>query len=81
MQGSLVSFNRNWSEYEEGFGDLHTEFWYGLQNIHYLTRTGQWEMIVDYQSYNKTWSHLHYNQFSMGSASEEYPLTVGGLLE
>ena len=23
-------------------------------------------------------SYLHYNQFSVGSASEEYPLTVGG---
>ena len=78
MQGSLISFNRNWSEYEEGFGDLHTEFWYGLQNIHYLTRNGQWEMRVDYQFNNKTWSYLHYNQFSVGSASEEYPLTVRG---
>ena len=23
--------------------------------------------------------HVHYNQFSVGSANEEYPLTVGGL--
>ena len=35
-------------------------------------------MRVDYQFNNKTWSYLHYNQFSVGSASEEYPLTVGG---
>ena len=27
---------------------------------------------------DKTWSYLHYNQFSVGSASEEYPLTIGG---
>ncbi|XP_065902271.1 fibrinogen-like protein A [Dysidea avara] len=43
-----------------------------------LTQTGQWEMRVDYQFNNKTWSHYHYNQFSVGSASEGYPLTVGG---
>ena len=33
---------------------------------------------MDYQNNDKTWSYLHYNQFSVGSASEEYPLTVGG---
>ena len=35
-------------------------------------------MRVDYQSSNNTWSYLHYTQFSLGSASEKYPLTVGG---
>ena len=35
-------------------------------------------MRVDYQFSNGTWSYYHYNQFSVGSASEEYPLTVGG---
>ena len=75
---SLVNFNRNWTEYEGGFGDLNKEFWYGLAAINCLTQRGQWEMRVDYQFSNQTWSYLHYNQFSVGSASEEYPLTVGG---
>ena len=35
-------------------------------------------MRVDYQKYDNTWSYLDYNQFRVGSASEEYPLTVGG---
>ena len=76
-KNSLVNFNKNWTDYEKGFGDLHTEFWYGLAAMHCLTQRGQWEMRVDYQFNNKTWSYLHYNQFSVGSASEEYPLTVG----
>ena len=77
-KNSLVSFNRNWNDYEKGFGDLHTEFWYGLESMHCLTQRGQWEMRVDYQKNDKTWSYYHYNQFSVGSASEEYPLTIGG---
>ena len=75
---SLVNFNKNWADYEEGFGDLNTEFWYGLENIQFLTKNGTWEMRVDYQYNDKSWSYYHYNQFSVGSASEEYPLTVGG---
>ena len=77
-KNSQLSFNKNWREYEEGFGDLNKDFWAGLELIHSLTQRGQWKMRVDYQKNDKTWSYLHYNQFSVGSASEEYPLTVGG---
>ena len=76
-KNSQLSFDKNWREYEEGFGDLNKDFWAGLELIHILTQRGQWEMRVDYQYYNKTWSYLHYNQFSVGSASEGYPLTFG----
>jgi len=75
---SLMNFNKKWTDYEEGFGDLNNEFWYGLELIHCLTQRGHWEMRVDYQKNDETWSYLHYNNFSVGSASEEYPLTFGG---
>ena len=75
---SLVNFNKNWTDYEKGFGDLNTEFWYGLEEMHCLTQRGQWEMRLDFQLSNGTWTYLHYNQFSVGSANEKYPLTVGG---
>ena len=77
-KGSLVDFNKKWVDYEKGFGNLTTEFWYGLAVMNCLTQRGQWEMRLDYQFNNKTWSYLHYNQFSVGSASEEYPLIIGG---
>ena len=77
-KNSQLNFNKNWREYEEGFGDLNKDFWTGLELMHTLTQRGQWEMRVDYQKNDKTWSYLHYNQFSVGSASEEYSLTVGG---
>ena len=77
-KNSQLSFNKNWREYEEGFGDLNKDFWAGLELMHTLTQRGQWEMRVDYQKNDKTWSYLHYNNFSVGSANEEYPLTVGG---
>ena len=55
--------------------DPKTEFWYGLDAIHCITENGQWEMRVDYQFYNKTWS---YYLFSAGKASEKYPLSIDG---
>ena len=77
-KNSELSFDKNWREYKEGFGDLNKDFWAGLELMHALTHGDQWEMRVDYQKNDKTWSYLHYNRFSVGSASEEYKLTVGG---
>ena len=75
--GSL-DFNRPWSDYEKGFGDLNGEFWYGLKSMNCLTQTGQWELRVDFEFQNNTRSYLHYNVFKVGSATDEYPLTISG---
>jgi len=70
---------KKWKEYEEGFGGLKSnKFWYGLKALHCFTQSGQWELRIDFQFENKTWSHLHYNTFSVGTESKEYPLTIGG---
>ena len=75
---SSVNFNRNWVDYEKGFGNLTTEFWYGLAAMHCLTQRGQWEMRLDYQFNNRSWIYIHYNQFYIGGANANYKLTVGG---
>ena len=73
-----VDFNQPWSDYEKGFGDLNGEFWYGLKSMNCLTQTGQWELRIDFEFQNKTRSYLHYNVFKVGSATDEYPLTISG---
>ena len=75
----VKTFNKNWKDFEEGFGDLTGDkLWYGLKALNCLTETGQWELRIDFQFENKTWFHLHYKQFKVGSSSDEYPLTIGG---
>lgn len=55
----MLSFNRNQSEYEDGFGDLNEDFWAGLKMMNTLRQKGQWEMRVGLQSNNMSWSYLH----------------------
>ena len=75
----VKTFNKKWQDYEEGFGDLKGDKpWYGLKALNCFTETGQWELRIDFQFENKTWSHLHYKHFKVGSSSAEYPLTIGG---
>ena len=80
-----VDFNRYWSEYEEGFGNLPDddkdttgEFWIGLRSLHYLTSQGQWELRIDYMFTNKTKGYLSYHHFRVGPASDDYQLSISG---
>ena len=46
--------------------------------MHSLTQNGHWEMRLDYLTTLNTTLFLHYTQFSIGSAADAYPLTIGG---
>ena len=71
-------FNRNWIEYEDGFGSLTGEFWYGLRALHCLTSRGRWELQLEMQFPNGTKYYLLYNNFQVASAADKYRLTVSG---
>jgi len=38
------NFDRPWRDYENGFGKIDGEFWYGLKAMNCLTHAGQWEL-------------------------------------
>ena len=79
IKDKVETFNKGWSDYEQGFGDLKGDkLWYGLKPLSCLTENGQWELRVDIQFDNNTWSHLPYKHFKVGNTSAEYPLTIGG---
>ena len=77
-QDGSVDFNRTWMEYEDGFGKLTGEFWYGLRALHCLTGQGGWEMRMDIKLANGTNIFLQYEQFKVASAKDKYKLSVGG---
>ena len=77
-QDGSVDFNRGWVEYEEGFGNLTGEFWYGLHPLHCLTSQGQWKLRVDFTFTNGTKSYLSYNNFAVGPANSQYQLSISG---
>ena len=77
-QDGSVDFNRTWLEYDDGFGKLTGEFWYGLRALHCLTGQGGWEMRMDIKLANGTNIFLQYEQFKVASAKDKYKLTVGG---
>ena len=77
-QDGSVDFNRGWVEYEEGFGRLTGELWYGLRPLHCLTNQGQWQLHIDFTFTNGTKSYLFYKNFSVGPANSQYQLRISG---
>ena len=72
------NFHRYWWEYEMGFGSLTGEFWFGLNAMNCLSSQGHWELRIDLKLTNGTIIYLPYNKFAVGSATEQYPLTISG---
>ena len=60
-----VDFKRNWVEYEDGFGTLHGDFWFGLRGMNMMTDQGLWELRIDYRFTNGTKGYLAYSNFKV----------------
>ena len=74
----LILTEAAWVEYEEGFGSLTGELWYGLHPLHCLTNQGQWKLRIDFTFTNGTKSYLSYNNFAVGPANSQYQLSISG---
>ena len=71
------NFNRTWADYERGFGDLNTEFWYGLRNIHCLTEREEMELQVEVQQDDGTTQVWTYGYFEIDGPETNYTLHIG----
>lgn len=74
-----VNFNRNWQDYKDGFGNVHGEFWIGLEKLHKLTNSRRYELFIYLvNSTNSCALFARYDQFVIGSEAEQYKLKTLG---
>ena len=72
-----VNFTRPWADYERGFGDLNTEFWYGLRNIHCLTKREEVELQIELRKDDGTRQVWTYGYFEVDGPETNYTLHIG----
>ena len=77
VPNGTVNFYRGWKDYEEGFGDLDSEFWYGLRNIHCLTTRESVELRIDLQDEQGNKVTWVYQQFRVDGPDQKYHLHTG----
>ncbi|XP_025099998.1 ficolin-1-like [Pomacea canaliculata] len=73
-----VDFDRNWTQYEQGFGDITGEFWLGLSKLHTLTKGRPTRLRVDLGEVNGHRHYAEYSTFRVGGPETNYRLTVSG---
>jgi len=77
MDGS-VNFNRNWTDYRQGFGDLRGEFFIGLEKLHLLTRSQPHELYISLMDFSNETRFARYSDFVIGSEEEAYNFKILG---
>ncbi|XP_017013359.2 fibrinogen-like protein 1 [Drosophila takahashii] len=69
-----VSFNPKQNSYKDGFGDLGTEFWLGLEKLHKLTMSRRYELYVELVDFDDARAFARYDHFVVGRSEENYKL-------
>ena len=77
LDGS-VDFDRNWTDYKQGFGNLSGEFWLGLDKIQRLTSQTNKKLRVELEDFQGNTAYAEYNMFAVADEAENYRLSVGG---
>ena len=69
-------FNRNWTDYKNGFGNLDGEFWLGNDKIHRLTSRHH-QLLVQLEDFENFTAHAQYEAFTVDSEENWYRLNLG----
>ena len=64
-------------DYEDGFGDVSGEFWYGLKNMHCLTTREEMELRIDLRKANGEHITWVYKTFRVDGSADKYRLHIG----
>ncbi|XP_041987077.1 angiopoietin-related protein 1 [Aricia agestis] len=72
------NFNRDWSDYKNGFGDPSREFWLGNENIYMLTNNDDYMLRVELEDFDGNKRYAQYSHFKIYSEGEYYKLEIDG---
>ena len=79
-QDGSMDFQRNWTDYKNGFGNLEGEYWLGLDNMHLLTNLSgvTAQLRVDLADWEGNTAFAKYDQFSVDDEDSNYTLSLSG---
>ncbi|MCL4153335.1 UNVERIFIED_CONTAM: hypothetical protein GTU68_060456, partial [Idotea baltica] len=73
-----TSFNRNYHDYQVGFGSATNDYWLGLDNVYSLTNSRQYEIRIELGDFDGRKAYAHYNKFHVEDETRGYRLHLSG---
>nr|WNS50089.1 tenascin-like protein [Halisarca dujardinii] len=75
---SSVDFSsKGWDDYENGFGSLSGDFWFGLANLRCITQRETYELRVELTFADGSSGDIIYPDFQVDTRANGYKLTFG----
>uniref|UniRef100_A0A182WQP4 Fibrinogen C-terminal domain-containing protein n=1 Tax=Anopheles minimus TaxID=112268 RepID=A0A182WQP4_9DIPT len=75
-QNGSTDFYRGYSDYRSGFGEFDGgDYWLGLDRIHNMTSSGDYELVILMEDFEKNVSFARYDNFAIGTGNDFYPIT------
>ncbi|KAJ8035672.1 Angiopoietin-1 [Holothuria leucospilota] len=78
---NFVEFRRAFSEYRDGFGFLHSEFWLGNERLSFLTNQKKYQLRIDMTNSAGSSLYLTYDLFRISDAWSNYTIISIGKYE
>ena len=57
------NFTKSWRDYKYGFGEFLSEFWYGNEYIHMLTKDQPMVIRIELEDFNSNYAFAEYSKF------------------
>ena len=77
-----INFYRNWQEYKHGFGKYQNEFYFGNENLYFLTLQSLYpkgsQLRIDMTDWEGNKIYAKYNLFQIGDEQIKYMMHVSG---
>ncbi|EDW76261.2 uncharacterized protein Dwil_GK15364 [Drosophila willistoni] len=73
-----LNFFRNWTEYKRGFGDFSGDFFIGLDKLHAITKSQNYELYVHLEDFEGNTRFARYDEFYIENENESYKMSKLG---
>lgn len=77
-QDKSMDFFRGWEEYKNGFGNLNTNFFIGLDKLHALTASQLHELWINLKDFDGAEKDAMYDSIAIADESQKYALNILG---
>ncbi|PIK42338.1 Fibrinogen-like protein A [Apostichopus japonicus] len=76
-----VKFNRTWTDFQNGFGFLGSEFWIGNEKIAFLTNQKQYQLRIEFQNVAGEAYYVTYDNFRISDEWGQFSIASLGTYE